>query len=213
MSSLVVKRTESNPAPEQQNLYQPGDLVLFQLNPDRPLPTKLTPRYQGPYEVISHVRNDVECKHLIQGSIRKFYVGNLKIFRGSRDEAMKAAMLDFDQFVITRIRAYRGDPFTRTTMEFEVEFADGTVVWQTYTEDLSSTVQFEDYCRSRSELFPLIYSAAEAKRYIQQLNRSVITDVEPGVRVFVDLRSYGATWYQQLGLPDADHNTYVVAYE
>lgn len=135
------------------------------------------------------------------------------MFRGSRDEAVKAAMLDFDQFVITRIRAYRGDPFTRTTMEFEVEFADGTVVWQTYTEDLSSTVQFEDYCRSRSELFPLIYSAAEAKRYIQQLNRSVITDVEPGIRVFVDLRSYGATWYQQLSLPDADHNTYVVVYE
>lgn len=114
---------------------------------------------------------------------------------------------------MSRVAAYRGDPFTRTTTEYEVHFADGTVMWQPFSEDLFSTVPFEDFVRSRPELFPLIYRASVAKTMVQQLNRTPITAVRPGMRVYVDLRSYSATWYQSLGLPDCDHRTYVVLYQ
>jgi hypothetical protein len=69
------------------------------------------------------------------------------MFHGDADEAYKAAMLDNDQFVVDRIIAYRGDPDQRTTMEFEVRFADGTVVWKTWDKDLNQTQAFEEYVR------------------------------------------------------------------
>jgi hypothetical protein len=136
----------------------------------------------------------------------------LKIFHGSLEEAKKVALIDQDQFVVTRILAYRGEPLTRSTMEFEVEYADGDVIWKVYDHDLSQSVPFENYCRSKPELTPLIYSQKEANRMRVALNKSPITEVQPGDTVYVDLRSYGATWYHNLPLPDKDHTTYYLAY-
>ena len=52
------------------------------------------------------------------------------MWHGSEEDAYKAAMLDNDQYVVDRILAYRGDPDQRTSMEFEVRFSDGTIVWK-----------------------------------------------------------------------------------
>ena len=71
--------------------------MLFQRDP-----TKLASPYTGPFEVIQQTKNDVECRHLVMGNIRVLHITRLKLFVGTREEAYKAALLDADQFVITR---------------------------------------------------------------------------------------------------------------
>jgi hypothetical protein len=61
---LVKERVGTTPATEQ-NLYQKGDLVLFDKGV-KPHP-KLSPRYSGPYEVITQVKNDVTVRHVVMG--------------------------------------------------------------------------------------------------------------------------------------------------
>ena len=119
------------------------------------------------------------------------------------------ALLDNDQFVVKKVVAYRGEPQTRTTMEFQIEFEAGTIMWLPWSS-ISSTVQFEDFCRSRPQLNLLVYDSKAAAAYVKRKDREPITSVQPGDVVFVDIRSYGATWYQQLELPDSDFLSYVV---
>jgi hypothetical protein len=208
--ALVLQRTASTP-PELQNQYQPGDYVLFHLNPNDPLPSKLSPRFLGPFEVVQQVKNDVEVRNLIVGNLQRFHVDRLKLFHGSKDQAFSMAQLDNDQFVVSHFGAYRGDPLRRTEMEFEVHFADGSVVWLPWSNDLFQTVQYEDFCRSHPPLYPLLHSAAAARTKMQEINKTPIDSLRPGDTVYVDLRSYGAAWYETLNLPDCDHKSYVVA--
>ena len=95
-TKLVAARVD----PEKVfNSFQQGDLVLFKHNIDKPLPSKLLTRYAGPYEVLKHVKNDVECRHLALKNIKVFYVGDLKPFTRSLESAKKLAMVDADQFL------------------------------------------------------------------------------------------------------------------
>jgi len=211
-AKLISERTSQMP-PHKQNQYQPGDYVLWQLNPDEPLPSKLTPKFLGPFEVITQYKNDVTCKHIVLGNVKVFHVTRLKIFHGSRDEAIRIAKLDNDQFTIRRIIAYRGDPTVRTTLEFEIEFEDDSVVWLPWSKDIFDTVQYEDFCRSRSELFLLIHSVKAVQKILQDLRKTPITEVQPGDIAFVDLRCYGSEWYNSLPLPDKYHITYLLEYQ
>ena len=207
--NLKTSRAEAS-SEVPQNLFQPGDFVLKKL---REMPSKLTTKYSGPFEVISQEKNDVSCRHLVQGSVHTFHVTDIKIFHGTREEATKLAMVDFSQYVVKSILGWRGDPATRTTMEFLVEFEDGSQVWKTWDKDITDTVCFEEYCRAHSPLRFLIYSRSIADTMCRELRNSDITEVQPGVKVYVDLRSYGATWYANLPLPDAVLRTYAVEYE
>ena len=65
--------------------------------------------------------------------------------------------------------------------------------------------------RSSAALFSLIYTTAEARRRLKEIRTTPITEVTPGLTVYVDLRYFGgATWYASLSLPDADRATYLV---
>jgi hypothetical protein len=210
-AKLIAERTSHMP-PEKQNQYQPGDYVLWQLNPDESLPSKLSPKFLGPYEVIKQYKNDVTCKHIVLGNIKEFHVTRLKIFHGSKDEAIRIAKLDNDQFTIRQVITYRGDPTLRTTLAFEVEFEDDSIVWLPWSKDLFDTIQYEDFCRSRPELFLLIHDTKTVNKMLQELRKSPITEVQPGDIVFVDLRCYGSQWYNALPLPDKYHITYLLEY-
>ena len=87
---------------EKQNVYQDGDLVLYDLRgPDKDfLPSKLTTPYKGPYIVSSQYKNDVTCKHANQGTVQVFHVDRVKPFYGSLEEAQKLSRVDYQQFVI-----------------------------------------------------------------------------------------------------------------
>lgn len=209
--TLLAKRG-ANSDPALQNQYQPGDLVLFQRAPDaRPLPSKLTLRFAGPYEVIVQTKNDVQCRHLCVKTVHTFHVERLKLFTGGREEAERVALLDHDQYQVDRILYYRGNPEIRTTMEFFIRYADGDERWVTWSKDLFDTVQYEEFCRAHAPLYPLLFTTKEAQRRIAEIKGSDITEVTPGDAVYVDLRSRGgATWYNSIGLPDSARLTYVL---
>jgi hypothetical protein len=141
---------------------------------------------------------------------KPFFVGDLKIFDGTDQEAYNQALLDRDQFVIRRFLAYRGDPETRTTVEFEVEFVAGAIKWLPWTLALFETVQYEEFCRRDPALMPLLYNGKEASSRIRALKRSPITAIQPGTTIYLNIRWYSHTWYKGLQLPDLYRKQYVV---
>lgn len=52
----------------------------------------------------------------------------------------------------------RGDVFKRTTIELLVGFEDGDIVWLPFSNDISSTKQFESFCKLKGHLIPLLYT-------------------------------------------------------
>jgi len=206
---LVAKRAgKSQMVP---NSFQPGDFITLLLVGMRE--SKLTPRYKGPYEVIRQIKNDIECKHMSMGNIETLHVEGVQLFVGSREQAEAAARLDANEYVVVGIKAYRGDPLVRTTMQFLVCFSDGDEMWLFFANkksNISRTVVFEEYCRSKPELYILILSDKEAKKHIQETNKRRISTLEPGDIFYLDIRTYGHQWYDNLQLPESDFRTYVV---
>ena len=139
----------------------------------------------------------------------EFYAGDLKLFIGNQEEAVRIAMIDADQFQIEAILAYQGDPMLRTSMEFLIRFADKQEVWVPWSEDLFDTVQYEEFVRFVPALFPLLLRVKESKHEITRLNKTPITEVKPGDEVLVDIRCYGASWYDNLPIPDRHLHTFV----
>jgi len=208
-AELVQERTSSNPPTEGQNQFQPGDLILYRYPIGKPKPTKLSSPYLGPYKVIQQIKNDVQARHMTMGTIRTFHVTEIQLFIGNEDEARQLSQTDADQHQIHQIHAYIGDPATRSTCEFEVEFADGSVLWLPWSKDLFNTVYYEDFCRSNPELFPLLFTVDEAKNQIRSVRKQAITLVQPGVTVYIPLRHICPYWYDTLELDDPYHVTYV----
>lgn len=207
---LVLKRAGKDD-PALQNQFQPGDLVLFRRDTSAPLPSKLTMRFSGPFEVLSQIKNDVECRHLCMKTVHKFHVERLKLYVGTRADAERVAQVDHDQYEVAEILYYRGNPMLRQSMEFFIRFADGDERWVTWSKDLFDTTHYEHYCKSVPALFPLIYHRADAARRIAEINAQPITEVEPQQRFFLDLRQRGgATWYSKIGLPQAEQLTYML---
>ena len=134
--------------------------MIFKHNINKPLQSKLLTRYAGPYEVLKHVKNDVECRHLALKNIKVFYVGALKPFTGSLESAKELTMVDADQFEVGSIIAHRGNPYKRTNMEFLVQFRDDKgPTWVVFSDDLYKTLQYEDYCSSRPMLWKLLLNS------------------------------------------------------
>lgn len=212
---LIADRAKHNPQPERWNTFQAGDFVLYDTlyDPCQYRVPKLNSRHRGPYEVIKQIKNDVEARHLNLGSISVLPVSRLSIFTGTREEGVRLAMEDADQFNIVAITAWRGNPEVRTTMEFEVLFeSEAAPVWLVWSRDLSDSEPFEQYCRSQHPLYPLVFDLQSAYKDAKAaLNRSPITEVAPGRRVYLSLRFFSTKVYDEdLTLPDKYHVEYVV---
>lgn len=215
--SLVCERTSSNPDVLLQQQYQPGDFIFYDslYNDQQRRKEKLDNKYKGPYEVISQVKNDVTCRHLAIGFVTTLRVDRLKIFVGSREDAIQLSMEDADQFTVKRLLAWRGDPEKWTTLEFEVEFDDGDIFWKVWDQDLFACLPYEDFCRLHRELYLLLFSVADAVLEAKVINSLLITEVTPRQTVYVDLRYFdiqGLYLYDspECTLPNKHHVTYVI---
>ena len=206
-AEIVAERKKRD---EPAQSYCPGDFVLF--NPrEKPsdfLTSKLSPTWLGPYEVISQTKNDVLMRHICMQTQHVQHLTRLKPFFGSRAEAMEMAMLDYNQFDVTSINYFVGNPMLRTSLMFNVTFTYGGVEEDSmipYTNDLASTMQFENYINSQPILFPLRYSADGAKKQISMVNKLAITKIAPGDICYLNLRVFDGTtsaWFDSLNLPD-----------
>jgi hypothetical protein len=186
--------------------YSPGDLVLFnpREKPTDHLPSKLSPNWLGPYQVVSQSKNDVTVKHIVLHTESVFHVGRLKPFFGSLADAIEIAQHDQHQVLIKSINYFTGNPHVRSSMTFNVTFVDGTIDMP-YGEDLRNSQQFDQYVQSLPILFPLRFTASAAKTEIRKLNKLAILNVQPNSRSYVDLRIYdgtSSTWFDSLSLPD-----------
>jgi hypothetical protein len=153
----------------------------------------------------------VEVRHINIGFITKFPVEWLRVFVGSKEDALRIAMEDLNQFEVDDIIAWRGDPSLRTTMEFEVKFKDGDIVWKPWDLDLASCQVFEDFCRRNKELYLLLFTTDRVSSAATAISSQAITTAQPGDEIFVDLRYFGTYVYDQLlDLPDKYHVKYVV---
>jgi hypothetical protein len=205
---LVSKRngkvTEAN-----QDLYQPGDYILLRLDPAKHKPNKLYPKFEGPYEVIAHKRNNITCRHVTKREVFDFHNDDVKLFIGDKDAAVRLAQLDGNHYIITSINKHRGDPEVRQTMEFQTTFADGETIWKPWSTELFDTQQYEAYIRQHRDLYPLLFKLADFAKIKKQMNGTAITGANPGDHFYLDLRAYGYPWYKSLALPDDDDLTYV----
>lgn len=209
-TKLVEGRTKGD---LPQNMYQHGDFVLREVPKDKPRAHKLRGPYTGPYVVQSQYKNDVEVKHLSIGNVFKFHVSTLKPFRGDLDTATALAHADRDQYIVSAILGYRGEPLRRTSMEFYVRFADGEEIWIPWSNDIFDARPYEDFCRSHSELTPVLYRLSQANLWIRRTRAANIISVSPGKSVYIDLRAFGAEWYGALALPELHLRSYVVQCE
>jgi len=208
--SLIDKRTAETPE-ATQNRFQPGDIVLWERDKSKPLPTKMDAPFRGPYEVIEQKRNIVMCKHLIMGTDPvPLHVERLQLHVGSKDDAIQAALRDEDQFVVVRVSAWKGNPKKRTGMSFWVEYDDGDAMWVRYKPDLVANQAYQDFIHETPELFPLRYNAIDVARFSAAYRLQPITTVKPGDRFYADLRVImGTDAFDELQLPNAYFIRYV----
>jgi hypothetical protein len=193
--NLIKSRETSVPV----KVYQPGDFILTEnVNKD----SKLSAKYLGPYVVIDQVKNDITCRHCAIGQVFTFNVERVKPFHGSPEQAYETALRDHDQYVINRILSYRGEPTKRSTMEFLVQFGDGSLLWKPYTKDLFDSLPYEEFCNSKPQLLCLLKTAIEGDKLISEINKSPIDEVAPGDMVYINLRGWDEVWYASLDLPD-----------
>jgi len=82
-----------------------------------------------------------------------------------------------------------------------------------YSQDLRSSVHFDEYIYAVPQRFPLRFNASDANKRINALRREPIRTVEVGSVIYVDLHHWGYDWYDGLDLPNAYVTTHVVACE
>ena len=218
----VAKERAGDVTIDTQNQYQPGDLVLFQANPNKVKlrKAKLDSEFRGPYEVIGQNRNDVVCKHLSLKTVSTFDVSRLKIYhhnntKESMEEAIALARTDADQYNIKRIVGYLGNPFKVKSMRFEIELENGEVGWA-FLKEVTLLPLFEDYCRfTKPELKPLLYETSVLPRIIKETVFN--TSVQPGKIFYLTIKFFDKSGeeYEELNegknpLPDLYNTDYLL---
>ena len=98
-------------------------------------------------------------------------------------------------------------------MEFHVLFKSGDTVWLPYSQDIFQMIQYEDFCNNTPGLYFRQYSSSIAERNRKEVNKQPITSLQPGESIYLDIRTWGAQWYQSTGLPDMYTTRYVDKWE
>jgi hypothetical protein len=129
----------------------------------------------------------------------------LKPFFGSKEDAMRMARVDNDQFIIIKIIGFVGNPWKRSSLGFLVEFEDGETPLLPFTPDLMLTGPMEAYISSTPSLWPLRFkTGAEALRERTIFNKQIISGILVGVEILVNIRVFNGTdssWYDSHKLP------------
>jgi hypothetical protein len=185
-AQLISERTLENPQHSLtpiHAMYMEGDYVLYNslYDPSKYREVKMANKGRGPYAVISQVKNDVTCRHMCTGVVYALPVERLTLFIGSLETAKRLALEEFEQDVIESIDGWRGCPEERQSTEFFVKFrTNEDYTWEPWSQDLSRSIPFEQYCSRHLELHQLLVTVADLQAYISAVNSTPITEVQPG---------------------------------
>jgi hypothetical protein len=128
----------------------------------------------------------------------------VKPFFGSPADAFEIGKRDNDQFVILSINYFRGNPRVRTSLFFNITFENETCN-RGYNADLANTSQFQSFIQRDPTLFPLHFTATQAKVKISQLAKTPITHFKVGDVCHLSLRYFDGAdheWFDSLNLPN-----------
>jgi hypothetical protein len=186
--------------------YEAGDLVLWdsRSNPCTPVHDKRLGQWMGPYRVIQQVKNDITLRHLAIGHERVVHTSRVRPFFGSVENGLELAKLDYHQWDIRTINHWTGNIYHRKSLLFNVTFEDGETVELPFTNDLSESINFEEFVSGQPLLRPLLVTAIKAKKEAIDIRKLFITSYQPGDTIFMDLRLYDGTdavWFDSLNLP------------
>jgi hypothetical protein len=127
-------------------------------------------------------------RHVSLGVIKQFHATRLKLFAGSMEETKTVALWDADQFTIKSILAWKGDPQTRTTMEFKVEFEDGDILWLLYSKDIDDSIPYGKYVESVPMLYFLRFRLKDVAKETSSFKDKVIDNINIGDKFYMDIR-------------------------
>jgi len=208
---------ERQDAPEKiYGSYQPGDLILYD-NRLLAMRSKVTDAlWAGPFTVVSQVGNDITCVHSNMGTDHVLHAADVKLFIGSQAAAERVARFDKQQLGITAVLGHKGRHHgqAKERLSFEVQWEDGKVSWEPYSQDLQPNEAFQRYCASRKYL-TYLNTLGPADEYIDSLRAlGIPARIQPGVKAWADLRFYefyhfGVT-YDDLALPGHLRQPHVV---
>lgn len=134
---------------------------------------------------------------------------NLACDRGKHMQLIAIFFCNCFQFIVC---GYRGDPDNRLTMQFMFTNDDTnklSIRWETWHNTMSLNGPCRSFCEKYPVLRHLCMSNEDALLFQRECEQSQITLVSPGLIVFVDLRSWGAEWYETRTLPNKSSTTYV----
>ena len=208
MESVAEKRLLSTSKPLS---YAAGDLVLLGKDSSKFKASTMTAAFAGPFKVSMEYKNDISITHLATNITTIVDLGRLKPFFGTYEQAFELACMDEAQHVVLCVRAWRGTPGTKSSVELLLQFADGDERWRVIDNDTRDVEAVREYLANTNCLRAL-RTTVTAYRIICKTARTLpVTLVSPGDTVYVDLRSYGYPWFATLLLPNYDTTSYVVA--
>ena len=203
---LVVKKLADNPSTPA--LYQTGDFVLYDKHHSGFRDEKLCSRFTGPYRVNSQHKNDLSVQDIILGNVLILPTNHVKPFIGSAEDAYKLALNDHNQYVVVRILGYSGDPLQRSKCDFLVEYASGTSLFVPFSKEIDQLSAYETFCRSSPELRILLSPASAVKKMVNSSNKEQITTFSISDTAYLNIRLFGANWYNDLPLANKHTSVY-----
>ena len=142
--ALCRLSTESEPTE-----FPLGSFVCLRY-PTHP-PSKLHDRLAGPFMVddikgnLYRVR-DLTCERYIERDV-SFLVPFLHI--GTEEDMMRITAADLDETAVVKIDDVRGTLSQRSTLEFQVHWADGEVSWEPW-ETVRKTAELSQFLQERA---------------------------------------------------------------
>lgn len=99
----------------------------------------------------------------------------------------------------------------RTTMAFLAVLLDGSELWIPWSLDLFNNCHYITFCKSKPELYLLLFQGMEYRRETAYIRDTEITEVKPRSTVYVSFRGYiGHANYDVLPWPDRFEKTYLL---
>ena len=210
-----TKAAKAKDTEDNANEYQEGDLVLLRNSKPE---SKNQAKWLGPFKVLSVHKNDVVVRHASSQREREVHVKDLRVYYGSQLEAFHLAIRDSDEYIVSAINHYGGDPMKRQTLYFNATFQDDTVSQLLY-EQLKDTEQLALFISQNKELRALTFKThALALEDIRATNSKQLPVPWMNLQnqtIYLDIRSrdhFDFEWYEAQELDDKLQVLHVMPY-